>query len=196
MSRSGIGRNVAVFGALVAGLTAFVAIQQQSVDSVAAEPASIDVPVYRMQPLPLMMNAAVATGTFEEVIKPTPVPTQAPAPTPAPTPIPVPAAPPPAIVFERGIASTYGEGDGFEGQLTACGQIFRTAIVQVAHKSLPCGTIIRVEDSDTGRSVVAEVTDRGPYIRGRIVDLSWGAFSQLDETGPGLLSVNVYLLDQ
>jgi rare lipoprotein A (peptidoglycan hydrolase) len=192
MSRSGFGRCAAVFGALVAGLTAFVAMQQQSLDSVAAAEPVTGSPAYNLQPLPLMMNAAVATGTFEEVIKPTPVPTQAPAPIPTPAPIPAPA----IVMFESGVASTYGEGDGFEGRRTACGQVFRTSIVQVAHKTLPCGTMIRVEDSDTGRSVVAEVTDRGPYIRGRIVDLSWGAFSQLDETGPGLLNVNVYLLDE
>jgi rare lipoprotein A len=113
-----------------------------------------------------------------------------PEPTPAPT-----VAPKPSL-FEAGIASTYGEGDGFEGNLTACGQVFRTNIVQVAHKSLPCGTLLRIEDSDTGRSVVAKVTDRGPYIPGRIVDLSWGALEQLDPTGPGLLNVNVYILDQ
>jgi rare lipoprotein A len=97
--------------------------------------------------------------------------------------------------YETGVASTYGEGDGFEGKRTACGQVFHTRVVQVAHKSLPCGTMIRVEDSDTRRSVVAEVTDRGPYIPGRIVDLSWGAFRQLQPSAPGLLNVTVYLLD-
>jgi rare lipoprotein A len=101
----------------------------------------------------------------------------------------------PPAAYERGVASTYGEGDGFEGNLTACGQVFHTKMVQVAHKSLPCGTMIRVQDSDTGRSVVAEVTDRGPYIPGRIVDLSWGAFRQLEPSAPGLLNVTVYLLD-
>jgi rare lipoprotein A (peptidoglycan hydrolase) len=99
-------------------------------------------------------------------------------------------------VYEIGVASTYGEDDGFEGNLTACGQVFHTHVVQVAHKSLPCGTMIRIEDSVTGLSVVAEVTDRGPYIRGRIVDLSWGAFRQLEPSAPGLLNVKVYLLDE
>jgi rare lipoprotein A (peptidoglycan hydrolase) len=98
-------------------------------------------------------------------------------------------------VYESGIASTYGSGDGFEGERTACGQIFRTAIIQVAHKSLPCGTVIRVEDTDTGRSIQAEVTDRGPYVTGRIVDLSWAAFSTLEPSAPGLLHVNVYVID-
>jgi rare lipoprotein A len=148
------------------------------------------------------MNAAVSTGQFEELVRPTPVPTPLPtlAPTPAPTatpePTPAPTVAPKPALFEAGIASTYGEGDGFEGNLTACGQVFRTVIVQVAHKYLPCGTTVRIEDTDTGRSVVATVTDRGPYIPGRIVDLSWGAFEQLDPTGPGLLNVNVYILDQ
>jgi rare lipoprotein A len=140
------------------------------------------------------MNAAVSTGQFEDLVRPTPVPTLAPKPAPTPTPAPT-VAPKPAV-FEAGIASTYGEGDGFEGNLTACGQVFRTMVVQVAHKSLPCGTTLRIEDTDTGRSVIATVTDRGPYIAGRIVDLSWGAFEQLDPTGPGLLNVNVYILDQ
>ena len=99
-------------------------------------------------------------------------------------------------VYETGVASTYGEGDGFEGRVTACGQVFHTQVVQVAHKSLPCGTLVRIEDSDSGRAVTARVTDRGPYITGRIVDLSWGAFEQLDPTGPGLLKVNVYVVDQ
>src|SRR5712691_8366933 len=148
------------------------------------------------------MNAAVSTGQFEDLVRPTPVPTLAPTlpPTPAqtakPEPTPAPTVAPQAALFEAGVASTYGEGDGFEGNLTACGQVFRTMIVQVAHKTLPCGTTLRIEDTDTGRSVIATVTDRGPYIPGRIVDLSWGAFEQLDPTGPGLLNVNVYILDQ
>jgi rare lipoprotein A len=96
-------------------------------------------------------------------------------------------------LFETGIASTYGVGDGFQGNRTACGQIFDTHVVQVAHKTLKCGTTIRVEDAVTGKSVLAEVTDRGPYIRGRVVDLSWAAFSELD-TSAGLRHVNVYVV--
>jgi rare lipoprotein A len=141
------------------------------------------------QTTPGQMNAAVSTGLFEELVKPTPSPTVRPTQMPTPTPAPK------ATVFESGVASTYGEDDGFEGNLTACGQVFHTDVVQVAHKSLPCGTLLSIEDTDTGRSVTAEVTDRGPYIRGRIVDLSWAAFRQLDATGPGLLNVNVYILE-
>lgn len=144
---------------------------------------------------PRTVAAAVSTGQFEDVVRPTPTPLPTLVPTVAPTPEPT-AAPPTLRLFEAGIASTYGEGDGFEGNRTACGQIFHTRAIQIAHKSLPCGTLVKVVDTHTGHSVDARVTDRGPYVPGRIVDLSWAAFQELDPTGPGLLHVEVYLLDQ
>ena len=98
-------------------------------------------------------------------------------------------------LVDAGIASTYGEGDGFQGRRTACGQRFDTNVPQVAHKSLPCGTVVRVEDTTTGKSVVAEVTDRGPYVRGRVVDLSLASFRQLHPGSPDLLGVRVYVVD-
>jgi rare lipoprotein A len=101
----------------------------------------------------------------------------------------------PGTLVDAGIASTYGQGDGFQGQRTACGQPFDTNVPQVAHKSLACGTLVRVEDTGSGKSVVAEVTDRGPYVKGRVVDLSWAAFSQLQPNAPDLLSVKVYVVD-
>lgn len=114
--------------------------------------------------------------------------------------LPLPLAPMPSVpaesLLERGIASTYGTGDGFQGNRTACGQMFDTYVAQVAHKTLPCGTTVRVLDRDTGKSVTAKVTDRGPYIAGRVVDLSWAAFRELDPTGPGLLNVEVYVVGQ
>ncbi len=199
MPMFGHGRHGAAAVLLVTGTTLLVGVQQ-AIGGVAAAQTEAVVDVHNLQPLPEAMSPVAATqvdaaamsGQFEELVKPTPVPTVAPTPVPtvAPTPDPKPS------VFEKGIASTYGEGDGFEGNRTACGQIFHTIVVQIAHKSLPCGTLVRVEDVNTGRSVDAEVTDRGPYVAGRIVDLSWGAFKQLDPTGPGLLRVNVYLLEK
>lgn len=208
MSQIGSGHRGAALIALITGATlAMVATQtvSRTVDSGAdvanaAANTVVDEHQFRASRAavssvrPALMNAAVSTGHFEDLVRPTPLPTVAPTPVPtlpptlAPTAIPEP-------VFETGIASTYGEGDGFEGNLTACGQVFHTHVVQVAHKRLPCGTMLRIEDSDSGRSVVARVTDRGPYIPGRIVDLSWGAFEQLDPSGPGLLNVNVYIVD-
>ena len=197
-----LGRHRAALCLLIAGPIALIGAQQVLGTVADAQTTEAIVDAHGFQRLPdvqpaiasqtMTMSGAVSTGQFEELVKPTPVPTVAPTaiPTVAPTP-----APTAAPVYESGIASTYGEGDGFEGNLTACGQIFHTSIVQIAHKSLPCGTLVRVEDADTGRTVEAEVTDRGPYVPGRIVDLSWGAFEQLDPTGPGLLHVNVYLLE-
>src|SRR2546428_6294273 len=199
MPMFGRGRHGAAAVLLVTGTMLLVGVQQV-IGGVAAAQIEAVVDVHNLQPLPEAMFPAAATqvdaaamnGQFEELVKPTPVPTVAPTPVPtvAPTPYPKP------VAFEKGVASTYGEGDGFEGNRTACGQIFHTSVVQIAHKSLPCGTMVRVEDVDTGLSVDAEVTDRGPYVSGRVVDLSWGAFKQLDPTGPGLLRVKVYLLTQ
>jgi rare lipoprotein A len=142
----------------------------------------------------LLMAAAEPHGQFEEVQQPTPSPAATPTTIPTLAPSPAATSRPEPVLFETGVASTYGQGDGFEGKRTACGQIFRTGVVQVAHKTLPCGTRVRIEDVATGNAVDANVTDRGPYIPGRVVDLSWAAFSQLDPRGPGLLRVNVYLV--
>ena len=205
MPRFTLGRHQAAFGLLLAGSVALIGAQQVLGAVADAQTTEAVADVHSFQKLPetvastRRVNAAVSTGQFEELVRPTPVPTVAP--TPVPTAMPTPAStvePAPAAeitVYESGIASTYGEGDGFEGNLTACGQVFHTSIVQIAHKSLPCGTLVRVEDTDTGRTVDTVVTDRGPYITGRIVDLSWGAFRELDPSGPGLLRVNVYLLE-
>jgi rare lipoprotein A (peptidoglycan hydrolase) len=195
MPRFGNGRRA--FGLFGFALVALLVQQLVGTAALARETIETDPDLHNLRPLKLaFMNAAVPSGQFEELVKPTPTPTVLPTPVPSVVPTPAPTvSPTKPPVFEHGIASTYGLGDGFEGNLTACGQVFRTQVVQVAHKSLPCGTLIRIEDIDTGLSVDAEVTDRGPYIRGRIVDLSWGAFKQLDASGPGLLSVNVYVLN-
>jgi rare lipoprotein A len=129
------------------------------------------------------VNTAAAPAPAPEVVEIKPAPEPEPAPRED-----------AGTLFESGIASTYGEGDGFQGNRTACGQRFDTNVPQVAHKSLPCGTLLRVEDAGSGKSVVVQVTDRGPYVKGRIVDLSWAAFSQLHPKSPDLLNVNVYVL--
>jgi rare lipoprotein A len=173
---------------------------QQALGSVAdaqtTQAAVVDVhPPRPSVPQLTFVPAAISSGQFEEPFQPIPIPTPAPAAEPvdeAPGP---PQAPEPTL-FQSGIASTYGEGDGSEGRRTACGQVFHTGVVQIAHKTLPCGTMVRVVDTSTGNSVDARVTDRGPYVSGRVVDLSWSAFKQLDPTGPGLLHVDVYLVDE
>lgn len=200
-------RHRAAFVLLTAGSVALISASHVFGTPVDAETAEAVADTHDLRPLTAsapvrqvnvnMVAGAVTSGQFEEVVKPTPTPTLVPtiAPTAQPEPEPA-AAPPTAKLFERGIASTYGKGDGFEGNRTACGQIFHTATVQLAHKSLPCGTHVKIVESGTDRSVEARVTDRGPYVAGRVVDLSWAALQQLHPNGPGLLQVEVYVLDQ
>jgi rare lipoprotein A (peptidoglycan hydrolase) len=198
-----LGRHAAAFVMLLAGSVALIGAQQVLGTPANAATTEAIVETHDSQSRPMaqpastqaVMTAAVSSGQFEELVRPTPWPTLAAEPISVRSPEPEAISAPALEVYESGVASTYGEGDGFEGNRTACGQVFHTNTVQVAHKSLPCGTVVRVEDTETGRTVEAEVTDRGPYVRGRIVDLSWAAFEQLDPSGAGLRHVNVYLLD-
>lgn len=76
-----------------------------------------------------------------------------------------------------GVASYYGPG--FDGKKTASGEIFNQNDMTCAHKSLPFGTKLKVVRKDTGKSVVVRVNDRGPYAKGRVLDLSAAAGKKL-----------------
>ena len=76
-----------------------------------------------------------------------------------------------------GEASYYGPG--FDGKQTASGEIFDQDDMTCAHKSLPFGTKLKVVRKDNGKSVVVRVNDRGPYVDGRILDLSVAAGKKL-----------------
>ncbi len=65
-------------------------------------------------------------------------------------------------------------GPGFYGHRTACGVAYTPSIIGVAHRSLPCGTLVTFRNSATGRMVTAPVIDRGPYVTGRTWDMSAG----------------------
>jgi len=84
-----------------------------------------------------------------------------------------------------GYASHYGVGDGFHGNRTANGERYNAYGRTVAHKWLPFGTNLQVTNQHNGASVVVRVNDRGPYIRGRDLDLSYGAFSQIAPPSQG-----------
>lgn len=88
-----------------------------------------------------------------------------------------------------GIASWYGPG--FHGRLTASGEIFNQYAMTVAHKQLPFGTTIRITNIRNGKSVIAKVNDRGPFIKGRVLDLSKGVNNIL---GCNLCKVNYTVL--
>jgi rare lipoprotein A len=94
---------------------------------------------------------------------------------------------------EVGIASFYGRR--FHGKRTASGARYDMRALTCAHRSAPFGTRLRVTDLETGRSVVVTVTDRGPFARGRVVDLSLAAARQLGMVERGLAKVRVERLD-
>ena len=73
--------------------------------------------------------------------------------------------------YEAGIASIYGPNDS-GGQYGPTGQRINHAAFAAAHKTLPLGTLVEVVNKRTGRSAVVKITDRGPYVRGRIIDLT------------------------
>jgi rare lipoprotein A len=78
-----------------------------------------------------------------------------------------------------GQASFYGRGDGFAGRKTANGEVFDPAQLTAAHRTLPLGSRLKVTNLANHKSVVVRVNDRGPYAKGRILDLSYGAAQRL-----------------
>jgi rare lipoprotein A len=86
-----------------------------------------------------------------------------------------------------GIASFYGHNDGFAGQTMANGKPMNPQAMITAHPSLPLGTRLKVVRN--GRSVIVNVTDRGPGYGGRVLDLSYGAFARIAHPGSGLAEV-------
>jgi rare lipoprotein A len=91
-----------------------------------------------------------------------------------------------------GIASYYH--DSLHGNLTASGTVYNKDKLSAAHKTLPFGTRVRVTDPRSGRSVVLEVNDRGPFVKGRIIDLSRRAARELGMLQKGITRVQVEVL--
>jgi rare lipoprotein A len=91
-----------------------------------------------------------------------------------------------------GIASYYG--DEYQGRPTASGERFDQAKRTAAHRTLPFDTIVRVTDPATGRSVVVRVNDRGPFVPGRVIDLSRSAAAELGILRRGIAPVTLEVL--
>ena len=94
--------------------------------------------------------------------------------------------------FGTGIASYYGAR--FAGRPTASGELFDPAELTAAHRSLPFGSRVLVTSEKTGRSVVVTINDRGPFHRGRIIDLSRAAADRIGLVRQGLGPVSLALL--
>ncbi|NIA68719.1 septal ring lytic transglycosylase RlpA family protein [Pelagibius litoralis] len=91
-----------------------------------------------------------------------------------------------------GLASWYGKR--FHGRLTASGTRFDMAALTAAHRSLPFGTRVRVINQANQRSVVVTINDRGPFIKGRVIDLSRAAARELAFIDSGVTKVRVEVL--
>ena len=93
---------------------------------------------------------------------------------------------------ETGIGSWYG--DEFAGRLTANGEIFDPDLVTAAHKTLPMPNVVRVTNLDNGKSLVVRINDRGPFVAGRIIDLSREAARLIGYRDQGIARVRVQVL--
>jgi len=94
---------------------------------------------------------------------------------------------------ETGIASFYA--DKHQAKKTASGELYNHDLKTAAHRTIPLGSTIKVTNVNNGKSVVATVNDRGPFVKDRIVDLSKSAFSSIGTTASGLISVQLVVIE-
>lgn len=94
---------------------------------------------------------------------------------------------------EHGIASFYSIK--YQFRKTSSGERFNQLALTAAHRTLPFGTRVRVTNLKNNRSVVVKINDRGPFIDGRIIDLTRNAFSRIGNTEQGLIQVRIEVID-
>ena len=95
---------------------------------------------------------------------------------------------------QAGIASWYGAP--FHGRKTASGETYNMHAKTAAHKVLPLGTYVLVKNKDNGRQTVVRINDRGPFVRGRIIDLSYRAAKDVRMIGPGTAKVEIVAMEK
>jgi peptidoglycan lytic transglycosylase len=94
---------------------------------------------------------------------------------------------------QQGIASWYGHP--YHGRPTSSGEIYNMYDMTAAHRTLPFGTQVRVHDLDNGRDVSVRINDRGPFVNGRIIDLSYAAAKAMGMLGAGTAMVRLEILN-
>src|ERR1700678_2355310 len=99
---------------------------------------------------------------------------------------------PPAGSVERGMASWYGHP--YHGRRAADGEIYDMETLVAAHRTLPFNTWVRVYNLNNNKTVDVRIIDRGPFVDGRIIDLSHAAAQAIDMIGPGIAQVRVEIL--
>ncbi len=100
----------------------------------------------------------------------------------------------PKNVYQTGMCSYYGEK--FHGRTTANGEIFDMYALTAAHKKLPFGTVIKVTNLQNGMSITVRVNDRGPFVKGRILDLSYAAAQEVGMIRTGVAKVAIVIVEQ
>jgi rare lipoprotein A len=95
---------------------------------------------------------------------------------------------------EVGVASWYGQP--FHGRATASGEIYDMEAPTGAHRTLPFGTRLRVENLENGRATTLTINDRGPFVKGRILDVSRRVAEELGMLGPGTARVRITVMEQ
>lgn len=93
---------------------------------------------------------------------------------------------------QTGLASWYGPK--FHGKMTSCGERYNMYDLTAAHRTLPFGIYVKVTNKINGKSVRVRINDRGPFIKGRIIDLSYAAARAIDMIGSGIVPVRVEIL--
>ncbi len=95
---------------------------------------------------------------------------------------------------QEGIASWYGRH--WHGKLTASGEKYNMYAMTAAHKTLPLGSYVHVKNLDNGKSAVVKINDRGPYVRGRIIDMSYAGAKKIGIVETGTAHVRITLLSE
>jgi len=156
--------------------------------------------------LSLLVMASLAACSTKQAPPPQAVALQVPPPAPAPPMPPQPSveAPPPAVpqqsptpgdtFIETGLASFYGRAH--DGNTTANGKSFDHREFTAAHRTLAFGTLVRVTNLSNGRTVTVEITDRGPHIKTRIIDISLAAARALHMQRKGVTRVRLEAIRQ
>src|SRR5579871_121762 len=99
----------------------------------------------------------------------------------------------PTISDLYGYASWYGYP--YHGRKTASGEVYDMYQMTAAHKTLPLGSLVRVTNQDNGREVEVLINDRGPFVEGRVIDLSYAAAKEIQMVGPGVALVKLSVLE-
>ena len=143
----------------------------------------------------VFLVAVFASGCAHQTPRastPAPTTTPAPKPTLAPRPADEPKDEAKKGKTEKGLASWYGEP--YHGRRTASGEIYDMHEMTAAHRTLPFGTMVKVERRDTGADVKLRITDRGPFIKGRIIDLSYAGAKKIGLDIDGIAPVKVTVI--